>query len=459
MTKARFTISALVLFATLLFGVSGCNARLVLFPTPVVTPSPTRTVKAPTATSGTRPATTSTPRVTSMTPTAAAPNTTPMPVATVTPAPTLVPTAMPTRTPTPPSPTPAFTATPTKPAAGKGTVSVTTVTLAAYPWDRFLQDAVDSASGVTYKKLDWGAYQASGPRPSPRDFRAIVMENEALQLTILPDLGGRLYRAVHKATGRDLFYRNPVLKPTKWGPTQQGWWLGAGGLEWCLPVDEHGLEWAQPWEYSTARTDSASTITLWDTRASDRLRARVTITLVDGATSFSLSPRLENPTATEKRYQFWVNAMVSGADGRVPPNLVFLFPTDKAIVHSTDDTSLPAARGAFYWPLVSGRDLTHYADWRGWLGIFAATPGGRMGIYDPVSHFGVIRTYLADVARGAKLFAGKGLDPGLWTDDGSTYVELWGGANRTFFSEDDRTLAPGAAVEWTESWSVTTTGF
>ena len=47
------------------------------------------------------------------------------------------------------------------------------------------------------------------------------------------------------------------------------------------------------------------------------------------------------------------------------------------------------------------------------------------------------------MARGAKLFAGKGLDPALWTDDGSTYVELWGGANRTFFPEDDRTLAAG----------------
>ena len=109
-----------------------------------------------------------------------------------------------------------------------------------------------------YKKLDWPAYEASGPRPAPRTFTAVVLENELLRLTFLPGLGGRLYRAVHKPSGRDLFYVNPVLKPTRWGPAQQGWWLGAGGIEWCLPVDEHGLEWSLPWEYSTARNGAAS---------------------------------------------------------------------------------------------------------------------------------------------------------------------------------------------------------
>ena len=165
-----------------------------------------------------------------------------------------------------------------------------TVTLQAYPYDRFLQDAMDSASGIRYKKLDWAAYEASAPRPAPRTFTAVVLENELLRLTFLPELGGRLYRAVYKPSGRDLFYVNPVLKPTRWGPAQQGWWLGAGGIEWCLPVDEHGLEWALPWEYSTARNGAASTITLWDSSATDRLRARVTVTLPDGSARRSTSP-------------------------------------------------------------------------------------------------------------------------------------------------------------------------
>jgi hypothetical protein len=229
-------------------------------------------------------------------------------------------------------------------------------------------------------------------------------------------------------------------------------------MEWALPVDEHGLEWGVPWEYSTARTDSASSIILWDSQSGERLRARITVTLPDSGAAFDINMRLENPTAAEKRYQFWLNAMIGGPGGRVAPDTVFLFPTDKFIVHSTDDATLLPAKSAFFWPLVGQRDLSRYAEWRGYLGIFAATPGGRQGAYDPTAKLGVIRTYPADVARGAKLFVGKGLDPSLWTDDGSTYFEMWGGANRTFFPEDDRTLAPGAAVEWRETWSVTTTG-
>jgi hypothetical protein len=332
------------------------------------------------------------------------------------------------------------------------------VSIPTYPFDRFLLDALDSPSGIPYKRLDWNAYLASSPRPSPRSYRTVVLENSTLQLTFLPELGGRLYRAVYKPTGRDLFYRNPVIKPTRWGPAQQGWWLGAGGVEWALPVDEHGLEWGVPWEYTTARMDSASSITLWDSQAGNRLRARITVTLPDSGAAFDLTMRLENPTAVEKRYQFWLNAMISGSSQRVAPDTVFLFPTDRAIVHSTDDSTLPPPRGAFSWPVVGQRNLSRYAEWRGYLGIFAATPGGRQGAFDPASGLGIIRAYPADAARGAKLFVGKGLDPSLWTDDGSTYFEMWGGANRTFFPEDDRILAPGAAVEWQETWSVTTTG-
>jgi hypothetical protein len=332
------------------------------------------------------------------------------------------------------------------------------VSIPTYPFDRFLQDALDAPSGIPYKRLDWNAYEASSPRPSPKNYRAVVLENNTLQLTFLPELGGRLYRAVYKPSGRDLFYRNPVIKPTRWGPAQQGWWLGAGGVEWALPVDEHGLEWGVPWEYATSRTGSASTISLWDSQSGDRLRARISVTLPDSGAVFDLTMRLENPTATEKRYQFWLNAMISGPGGRVSPDTVFLFPTDKAIVHSTDDPSLPPPRGAFSWPIFGQRDLSRWAEWRGYLGIFAATPGGRQGAYDATGRLGITRSYPADVARGAKLFVGKGLDPSLWTDDGSTYFEMWGGANRTVFSEDDRNLAPGAAVQWRETWSVTTTG-
>jgi hypothetical protein len=458
-----------LLLAGLLALVSGCN-YVALFPSAAPTPAATPSVRAgaqatagPSATPTANLAATAQAILTAAAATpsrAATAAPTPTPFPSVAPA-TASPTAKATLAPTPTSTAaPAPTATPTAPGngAGKGTIAVQSLSIPTYPFERFLQDAMDTPSGIPYKRLNWDAYLVSSPSPAPKIYKAVVLENSTLQLTFLPELGGRLYRAVYKPTGSDLFYRNPVIKPTRWGPAQQGWWLGAGGVEWALPVDEHGLEWGMPWEYSTARTDGASTITLLDSQAGNRLRARITVSLPDSGAGFDIAMRLENPTAGEKRYQFWLNAMIGGPGGRVAPDTVFLFPTDRAIVHSTDDPSLPQPRGSFVWPLAGQRNLSRYAEWQGYLGIFAATPGGRQGAYSPTARLGIIRAYPADAARGAKLFVGKGLDPSLWTDDGSTYFEMWGGANRTFFPEDDRVLAPGAAVEWRETWSVTTSG-
>jgi len=335
----------------------------------------------------------------------------------------------------------------------------TTITIPTYPYAPFLEEAWHEESGVPYKKLRWDAYLASSPKPVPKNFTALVLENAFLHLTVLPELGGRLYRAVYRPTGQDLFYRNPVLKPTRWGPEQQGWWLAAGGMEWAFPIAEHGLEWGIPWGYDGTSTAQGVAITLWDSLANNRLRARVTIALADDTAGFSLTFRLENPTATPRRFQFWVNAMLTGQGNRVEPETVFYLPTGQVIIHSTDDASLPPPRSLIPWPRVAGRDLSRYASWPNYLGVFAATAVGRQGAYDPKARLGVMRTCPPEVARGAKIFVGRGLDPALWTDDRSTYYELWGGANRTFFPEDDLTLPPGGWLEWTETWTVIQEGF
>ena len=66
---------------------------------------------------------------------------------------------------------------------------------------------------------------------------------------------------------------------------------------------------------------------------------------------------------------------------------------------------------------------------------------------------GMLRIYPNDVARGAKLFSpgfSDMLDPKLWTDDGSSYVELHGGVMPTF--NDWYELEPGGEITWSEIW-------
>ena len=104
------------------------------------------------------------------------------------------------------------------------------------------------------------------------------------------------------------------------------------------------------------------------------------------------------------------------------------------------------------WPSYNGRALNLYATWKAYLGLFARPQAQRgfVGAYDHASGEGVLRIFPPDIAPGVKLFAGKGLDSGGWTDDGSTYFEIHGGVTPTFW--DNATLAAGASIGWSERW-------
>jgi len=67
-----------------------------------------------------------------------------------------------------------------------------------------------------------------GEDARPVRYRALVTENEYLRVTVLPDLGGRIYSALHKPSGQQVFHRNSVVKPGLIG--LRGAWV-SGGVE------------------------------------------------------------------------------------------------------------------------------------------------------------------------------------------------------------------------------------
>ncbi|HID62419.1 MAG TPA: DUF5107 domain-containing protein, partial [Anaerolineae bacterium] len=195
-----------------------------------------------------------------------------------------------------------LTPTPT-PTTNPATLTVSSITIPSYPYEDYLQDEYNSTYNMTFKRLDWGAYDGAPKTVTERTFTALVMENEYLRLTVLPELGGRIYQCIFKPTGHNQFYQNPVLKPTRWGPPEQGWWLAAGGMEWGLPVEEHGYETAMPWTYTTVTASDGVTVTVRDSTASDRLRASVDIHLPSGKSYFAVRPHIENPTGSPFNYK------------------------------------------------------------------------------------------------------------------------------------------------------------
>lgn len=77
----------------------------------------------------------------------------------------------------------------------------------------------------------------------PRVFKAIVLENEYLKATFLPEYGGRLYSLYHKALGRELLFKNPVIQPANLAILDA--WV-SGGIEWNVGQYGHAFTTSSP---------------------------------------------------------------------------------------------------------------------------------------------------------------------------------------------------------------------
>ena len=59
-------------------------------------------------------------------------------------------------------------------------------------------------------------------------YRALFLENDYLEVCVLPDIGGRLFYATDKTNGYEIFYREHVIKPANVG--MLGPWI-SGSVE------------------------------------------------------------------------------------------------------------------------------------------------------------------------------------------------------------------------------------
>ena len=386
-------------------------------------------------------------------PTATATRPQPMAQATITSSPS--PTAPPSPTSAPsPTRTPPPRPTPTAPVLSlrEGTWEAM-----AYPFAAHTQRVPsEEAPGFSLLRLDWEAYGAAGPQPLPTAFPSLVLENRWLRVAVVPALGGRVAELTYKPTGHNELYRNAVLKPTHWGPLEQGWWLAAGGMEWCFPVPEHGYLWAEAWQAEAQQERDAVSVVLRSPEGPP-LAVEVTVRLPAEEATLHLAFRIRNTTDRPFALAYWTNAMLAPGPGNRPSeDLRFLFPAHEVRVHSTGDPRLPRAGQVASWPVWNGISLDRLGAWEGWFGFFAhpRAQEGFAAVYDPAADEGVVRLFPAEVVPGLKGFA-FGYGPGspgpeAWTDDGSAYVELHGGLAPTF---DDRVaLEGGQEVAWEEVW-------
>ena len=337
------------------------------------------------------------------------------------------------------------------------TVRATSVSLPTYPLEAFQRDQVDPTYRWPYVAFDRDSFWGSAPQPTPQRFDLLILENRYLQVSILPQLGGRIWQVIHKPSGDTMFYQNTVVKPSPWGPANQLGWLALGGLEWALPVNEHGYDWGTAWEVTTFEDETGAVGVEIATPDDGRLLAvAITVTLRPETAYFTVAPVIQNVAAHDLDFHFWQTAMLApGPENRPSADLRFLTPTELAGIHSTGDPMLPQPGQQITWPAYFGRDLSRLGNWDEYAGLFEypAAHGPYVGVYDRAVDAGAMRIFPAEIAQGSKIFGlgwRRPIGSEHFTDDRSFYVELHGGLSPSF--DEPYHLAAGATVAWEEAW-------
>jgi tetratricopeptide (TPR) repeat protein len=277
-------------------------------------------------------------------------------------------------------------------------------------------------------------------RRTPRVWRTLHLENEHLRVTVLPDLGGRLWRCIDKANGRSMFYANPTLKFAH--VAYRGAWA-TFGIEFNFPVS-HNWMTSSPVDFALVPHEGGSaSIVVGNVDLVYGMQWRVTLTLRPGRAVLEQATALYNRSDVRHRFYWWTNAAVG-----VDDDSVLVYPMELTASHGFTQIDT--------WPISqSGMDLRRPGNHlQGPVSLFSH--GSRepfMGAWHPRTGSGV--AYYSEDLKGRKVWTwgadAEGID---WrralSDDESAEAELQAGLFRN--QETYAFLEPQETIRFREYW-------
>ena len=273
-----------------------------------------------------------------------------------------------------------------------------------------------------------------------KTYRAVFLENEYLRVTVLPELGGKLYAIYDKTAGRDALYTNHVVKYAMVGI--RGAWT-SGGIEWNFP-DGHTLTTVSPVDYVTRmEEDGSAAVIVGDTERVQRMQWAVAIRLRPGRKVVETEVTLNNRRETPGRYWFWATAAAPATD-----DMRFIYPMREAYPHA-------------FWPVFSfpkhnGVDLSAYREVTNYLSLFARdSQRDFFGVYYEKSDWGIAHVADRHDLPGKKTWTWGTDEAGkIWidklTDNDGQYVEFQAGRFETQMEHEF--IAPHRVERFTEYW-------
>ncbi|MDR1369746.1 MAG: DUF5107 domain-containing protein [Dysgonamonadaceae bacterium] len=284
-----------------------------------------------------------------------------------------------------------------------------------------------------------------------KEYNALYLDNEYLNVCVLPEMGGRILSATDKTNNYEIFYRQTGIKPALIG--MLGAWL-SGGVEWNIPHHHRpssymGIDWE-----TVENNDGSKTIWIGETELRHRLKWSVGITVYPERSWVEARVKIMNRTPFIQSILYWANVSVHAGENYeviFPPSTQF--GTDHSKVSFTRWPDGEAASG-------SGENVP-LGWWKNFTGgsrsIFAWNfDDDFLAGYDHKANAGTVHVANHHIVTGKKFFL-WGNNPGgeMWntmlSDNDGHYLELMVGA----YSDnqpDYSWIGPGETREFVQRW-------
>jgi len=150
----------------------------------------------------------------------------------------------------------------------------------------------------------------------PMGLKAILLENDILKATFLPEYGGRLYSLKDKRTDREILYRNPVLQPANLS-ILNAWF--SGGIEWNIGQVGHTFTTCSPLHAAAVKDkDGHEFLRLYDYERCKNIFWHIDCHLPPGAEQLAVYVRMVNDSDKPVPMYWWTNIAVEETqDARV----------------------------------------------------------------------------------------------------------------------------------------------
>ncbi|MEP6927483.1 MAG: DUF5107 domain-containing protein [Ginsengibacter sp.] len=296
-------------------------------------------------------------------------------------------------------------------------------------------------------------YDGFTDKPVQKEWKVVELENDFIKIMIMPEVGGKIWSAIEKSTGKSFIYYNHVIKFRD--VAMRGPWT-SGGIEANYGIIGHTPNCATPVDYTTMKKEDGSVscvIGVLDLLT--RTPWRLEINLPKDKAYFTTKSFWFNASGVEQPYYTWMNTGI-----KVKGNLQYIYPGTHYLGHEGEYGD---------WPInkQNGKDISYYEN-NNFGGYKSYHVFGKytdfFGAYWHDDDFGMGRYSTHDDKPGKKIWIwGLSQQGMIWekllTDSDGQYSEVQSGRlfnqsadKSTFTPFKHRGFAPYATDVWTEYW-------